>query len=76
MPKIVPRVIFELGPDAPQLASEKGMQVPLTLHGELLVLSSYRDAAARSDVQEHQHLNLQALTWLKRNTSKQQARPK
>ena len=27
VPKIVPRVIFELGPDAPQLASEKGMQV-------------------------------------------------
>ena len=29
MPKIVPRVIFELGPDAPQLASEQGMQVRL-----------------------------------------------
>ena len=27
VPKIVPRVIFELGPEAPQLASEQGMQV-------------------------------------------------
>jgi len=27
VPKLVPRVIFELGPEAPSLASEQGMQV-------------------------------------------------
>jgi hypothetical protein len=40
VPKIVPRLIFELGPDAPQLASEKGMQVAPTPHGMLPRLAS------------------------------------
>lgn len=34
-PKIVPRVLFELGADAPQLASEAGVRVVQLLQREL-----------------------------------------